>query len=175
MRRRDIISLLGSSLIAQPLAARAQQKAMPVIGVLSSGESRPNGAFYQGLRETGYVEGQNLSIEYRWAEGNYDRLPELAEDLVNRKVAVIATIGMPATLTAKKATSTIPVVFNVGTDPVADGLVDSLARPGGNLTGVTVISTELMPKRLELLSELVPKARVFALLVHPTNESSEPQ
>src|SRR5689334_8976488 len=114
MRRRDIIALLGSSLIAQPLVARAQQKAMPVIGVLSSGESRPNGGFYQGLRETGYVEGQNLSIEYRWAEGNYDRLPVLAEDLVNRKVAVIATIGMPATLAAKKATSTIPVVFNVG-------------------------------------------------------------
>ncbi|MFL5256603.1 MAG: ABC transporter substrate-binding protein [Rhodopila sp.] len=175
MRRRDIIALLGSSLIAQPLAARAQQKAMPVIGVLSSGESRPDGGFYQGLREFGYVEGKNLSIEYRWAEGNYDRLPALAEDLVNRKVAVIATIGMPATLAVKKATTTIPIVFNVGTDPVADGLVDSLSRPVGNLTGVTVISVELMPKRLELLSELLPQARVFALLVHPSNMSAVPQ
>jgi putative ABC transport system substrate-binding protein len=176
MRRRDLLVLLGGAAgMLQPLAALAQQKAVPVIGVLSSGKSRPNGGFYEGLRETGYVEGKNLCIEYRGAEGHYERLPALAEDLVNSKVKVIATIGMPATLAAKKATTTIPIVFNVGTDPVADGLVDSLARPVGNLTGVTVISTELMPKRLELLSELLPQARVFALLVHPSNMSSVPQ
>ena len=175
MRRRDFVILLVGGMGGWPSALRAQQKAMPVIGVFTSGKSRPNGGFSQGLRETGYVEGKNLGIEYRGAEGHYDRLPALAEDLVNRKVEVIATIGMPATLAAKKATTTIPIVFNVGTDPVADGLVDSIARPTGNLTGVTVISTELMPKRLELLSELLPQARVFALLLHPSNMSSVPQ
>jgi putative ABC transport system substrate-binding protein len=174
MKRREFIGIAGGA-AAWPLVARAQQKPMPVIGFLGSGESRPNSGFYQGLMETGYAEGKNLGIEYRWAEGHYDRLPALAEDLVNRKVEVIATIGMPATLAAKKATTTIPVVFNVGIDPVADGLIDSLARPGGNLTGVTVISIELMPKRLELLSELLPQARVFALLVHPSNMSAVPQ
>ena len=150
---------------------------MPVIGYLSSGDAAhgPDVGFYDGLNETGYVEGQNLAIEYRWAEGHYDRLPALAADLVGRKVEVIATVGMPSALAAKNATSTIPIVFNVGTDPVAEGLVASLARPGGNLTGVTVISTELMPKRLELLSELLSRPRVFALLVHPKNASAEPQ
>jgi len=123
--------VLGAAITACPPVLGAQQKPMPVIGVLSSGESRPNDGFYQGLRETGYVERENLGVEYRGAEGHYDRLPALAEDLVNRKVEVIATIGMPATLAAKKATTTIPIVFNVGTDPVADGLVDSLARPAG--------------------------------------------
>jgi len=176
MQRREALAILvGGAALGLPGAGHAQQKLMPVIGLLSSGESRPNGGFYQGLGETGYAEGKNLHIEYRWAEGHYDRLPALAEDLVNLKVEVIATIGMPATLAAKKATTRIPIVFNVGIDPVADGLIDSLARPGGNLTGVTVISIELMPKRLELLSELLPQARVFALLVHPSNTSAVPQ
>lgn len=176
MQRRTFITLLGSA-AGWPLGARAQQKAMAVIGFLSSGDAAagPSRGFHQGLEQTGYIEGQNLAIEYRWAEGQYDRLPALAADLVGHNVEVIATIGLPAALAAKSATSTIPIVFNVGTDPVAEGLVASLGRPGGNLTGVTVISTELMPKRLELLSELLPRATVFALLVHPKNASAEPQ
>jgi putative tryptophan/tyrosine transport system substrate-binding protein len=177
MRRRDLIIFFGG-IMTVPRYLRAQQKAMPVIGYLSSGStaSAPNlPAFHQGLSETGHVEGQNLTIEYRWAEGRFDRLPALAADLVGRKVDVIATLGMPAALAAKSATSTIPIVFNVGIDPVALGLVASLARPGGNLTGVTIMSSELMPKRLELLSELVPQAGAIALLVNPNNASAEPQ
>ena len=145
---------------------------MPVIGFL--GASSPGAfapyaaAFRQGLSETGYVEGRNLTIEYRWAEGRYDRLPELAADLVRRKVeAIVATGGTVSALAAKSATSTIPIVFTIGGDPIAGGLVASLARPGGNLTGVSIQVIELMPKRLELLSELVPQARVIALLVNP--------
>jgi ABC-type uncharacterized transport system substrate-binding protein len=178
MRRREVIGVFGAVAAGWPLVARAQQKAMPVIGYLSSGSaaaSGPNVGFFQGLSEIGYVEGQNLAIEYRWADGHYDRLPALAAGLVGRKVEVIATLGMPSALAAKSATSTIPIIFNVGTDPVADGLVSSLARPGANLTGITIISTELMPKRLELLSELLPQAGVIALLVHPDNASAEPQ
>ena len=176
MQRRDFITFLAGGLSGWSSVAGAQA-AIRVIGYLSSGTAaRPvDAGFHQGLSEIGYVEGQNLAIEYRWAEGQYDRLPGLVADLVGRKVEVIATVGMPSALAAKKATSTIPIVFNVGTDPVADGLVGSLARPGANLTGVTVISTELMPKRLELLSELLPRAGVFALLVHPNNASAEPQ
>jgi putative ABC transport system substrate-binding protein len=160
------------------LLLRAQQNAMPVIGFLSSsspGSSAPSlAAFHQGLSETGYVEGQNLAIEYRWAEFRYDRLPALATDLVARQVEVIATNGEPrAALAAKIATPTIPIVFNAISDPVSFGLVASLARPGGNLTGVSPMTTELMPKRLELLSELVPQARVIALLVDPNNVSGE--
>ena len=177
MLRRRFIALLGTGITAAP-ALRAQQKAMPVIGFLggtSPGPMAPfTAAFRQGLSETGYVEGQNVAIEYRWAEGRYDRLSALAADFVDRKVHVIvAGGGMPSALAAKTATSTIPVVFNVGTDPVESGLVTSLARPGGNLTGVTGIA-ELMAKRLELVSEIVPQAGVIALLVNPNNASAEP-
>jgi putative tryptophan/tyrosine transport system substrate-binding protein len=146
---------------------------MPVIGYLHFGSpglfAYQVAAFHQGLSETGYVEGQNLAIEYRWAEGRYDRLPALATDLVGHKLDVIAALGPPSARAAKSATSTIPIVFVVGTDPVADGLVASLARPGGNLTGISILAVELIPKRLELLSELVPQARVFALLVNPNS------
>ena len=178
MRRREVMLFLGGAAIAWPLAARAQQKAMPVIGYLSSVSPGPSApavaAFRQGLAETGYVEGQNLAIEYRWAEGNYDRRPALAADLVGRKVDLIATGGgPPSAFAAKTATSTIPIVFVLGDDPVATGLIASLARPGGNLTGVSFLLVELMPKRLELLSELVPRAGVIALLVNPNNSNAE--
>src|SRR2546425_3663091 len=164
VRRREFIAGLGGAAVAWPLAARAQQHTVPVVGYLSGGSAGPFApflaAFHQGLRETGYVEGQNVAIEYRWAEGIYDRLPTLAADLVTRKVDVIATTGgPPSALAAKSATSTIPIVFTVGTDPVADGLVVNLARPGGNVTGVTFMNIELNPKRLELLSELAPQVR----------------
>src|SRR5438034_175065 len=153
MRRRELMLLLGGMMTAAR-ALRAQQKAMPVIGFLSSSSPGPTApymaAFRQGLSETGYVEGQNVAIEYRWAEGRYDRLPALAADLVGRNVDLIATIGGTVmALAAKNATSRIPIVFIVGRDPVADGLVVSLARPGGNLTGVSILTGELMPKRLE--------------------------
>ena len=176
MNRRELILQLAGMMAAGPV--RAQQKAVPVIGYLgnTSGPTAPNtAAFHQGLSETGYVEGQNVAIEYRWAEGRYDRLPALAADLVDRKVNVIATAGMPLALAAKTATSTIPIVFIIGTDPVEVGLVASLARPGGNLTGIAIMATELMPKRFELLSELVPQAGMIALLVNPSNASAEPQ
>jgi len=172
MRRRDFIIFLAGAMASLPLAARAQQKAMPVIGVLLTGSPGPSselftGAFRQGLSEAGYVEGQNLAIEYRWAEGHYDRFPALAADLVGRKVDLIVANGPPATLAAKSATSTIPIVFRVGADPVGDGLVASLARPGGNLTGVSMLGDGLMGKRLQLLSALAPRARVIALLMNP--------
>ena len=176
MERRAFLAGTGAMLLAAPLAARGQQKAMPVIGVLSTGSPGPSpfmAAFRQGLNEAGYVEGQNLAIEYRWAEGHYDRLPALAADLVGRKVDLIMAGSPPSALAAKSATSTIPIVFRSGADPVGDGLVASLARPGGNLTGVSFIADELTAKRLELLSELVPRAGVIALLMNPNNATAE--
>ena len=171
MRRRELI-LLGVAAAAWPGALRAQQKAMPVIGMLGTGS--PSGwaplgpAFFEGLSETGYVEGQNVAIDHRWAQGHYDRLPALAAELVSRKVDVIvSTGGSPTALALKGATSTIPIVFRLGADLVKLGFVASLARPGGNLTGVSLLTDELTPKRLELLSELVPQARVIALMVNP--------
>ena len=177
MKRRELILVLGGAMTAAR-ALRAQQKAMPVIGFLGLASLGPMALsvaeFRQGLSEAGYVEGQNVTIEFRWAEGRYDRLPALAADLVGRKVDVIVTQGGTAVaLAAKNATSMIPIVFIIGGDPVGDGLVASLARPGGNLTGATIIGVELMPKRFELLSELVPRAGVIALLVNPNNSNTE--
>src|SRR6266513_2356898 len=177
MRRRELIFLLGGAAFTWPVPSGAQQKAMPVIGVLSPASYDPFStfvtAFRQGLSEAGYVEGQNVAIEYRWAEGDYARLPALAADLVGRKVDLIMANSPPSALAAKSATSTIPIVFRSGADPVADGLVASLARPGGNLTGVSFDADELTAKRLELLSELVPRAGVVALLVNPNSASAE--
>jgi putative ABC transport system substrate-binding protein len=181
MIRREFIALAGGAAVAWPLAARAQQKAVPVIGILNSFSTPPNldelgrGPIPQGLSETGYVEGQNVAIERRWAEGHYDQLPALAGDLVSRKVDLIITFGgTPPALAAKNATSTIPIVFAGVGDPVRIGLVVSLARPGGNLTGFSNIAIELTAKRFELLSELVPQAGVIALLVNPNNPTTEP-
>jgi putative ABC transport system substrate-binding protein len=176
MRRRELLFLLAGA-TTTPRALRAQQKAEPVVGFLSSrspGEAATVvAAFHQGLAETGYVQGQNVAIEYRWAEGRYDRLPVLAAELVGLKVdMIVATGGTPSALAAKNATSKIPIVF-VSSDPVKYGLVASLSRPGGNLTGFSLLGDELLPKRLELLSELVPQARVIALLVNPNNTDTE--
>src|SRR5213082_1085518 len=178
MQRREALALLVGAAVALPLAGRAQQKAMPVIGVLNTGSPGPSStpfmaAFLQGLSEAGYVEGQNVTVEYRWAEGHYDQLPALAADLVGRKVDLIMASSPPSALAAKSATSTIPIVFRSGADPVGDGLVASLARPGGNLTGVSFVADELTAKRLQLLSELVPGAGVIALLMNPNNATAE--
>ena len=179
MHRRRFIALLGGA-IALPWVAAAQQKALPVIGYLnptSPGVAAPaTAAFRQGLSKAGYVEGRNVAIEYRWAEGKYDRLPGLAGELVSHQVAVIVTGGAtPTALAAKAATETIPIIFVLGSDPVQYGLVKSLARPGGNVTGVTVLDVELVPKAFELLHELVPAATTIAVLVNPNNLLIEAQ
>jgi putative ABC transport system substrate-binding protein len=172
MKRREFITLLGCSATAWPLVVRAQQSAIPVVGFLGSRASGDDPqlliAFRKGLKETGYVEGQNLAIEYRWADGQYDRLPGLAADLAGRQVLVIVANG-PAALAAKTATVAIPIVFTVGSDPVEVGLVSNLNKPGGNLTGSSILDVELGPKRLEILHALVPKSPAFAALVNPTD------
>jgi putative ABC transport system substrate-binding protein len=176
MKRRELLLLLGGAMAAAR-ALCAQQNAMPVIGYLASTSPEPFApgvvAFRQGLGETGYVEGQNLAIEYRWAEHHYERLPGLAAELVARKVSLIATASMPSASAAKSATSMIPILFETGVDPVEAGLVASFARPGGNLTGVCMLTAALMPKRLELITELVPQASLFGLLMNPSNSTAE--
>jgi putative tryptophan/tyrosine transport system substrate-binding protein len=174
IRRRDFIVAAASTAVAWPLAASAQQPTMPVVGVLDSGSADKNeqylGPFWQGLNEAGFVEGQNVAAEYRWADGSYDRLPELATDLVRRRLSLIAVpSSTPAALAAKAVTSTIPIVFGVGDDPVKLGLVASLARPDGNATGINFFIGELVAKRLELLRELAPDAARVAVLVNPTD------
>jgi putative ABC transport system substrate-binding protein len=173
MRRREFITLIGGAAAAWPLAAEAQQGTLPVIGFLNSASPGPYAryvaAFRQGLKDVGYVEGQSVTIDYRWAHGQYERLPAMAAELVHRPVAVLAATSTPAALAAKAATTMVPTVFTTASNPVELGLVESLSRPGGNLTGATQLNVEVGPKRLELAHELVPTATIVGLLVNPTN------
>jgi putative ABC transport system substrate-binding protein len=177
MRRREFIGSLIGTAVAWPLASRAQQSAMPVIGFLNGASPQTYALnlarFLQGLKEVGYIDGQNVTIEYRWAEGHYDRLPTMAADLVHRRVTVIAATSTPAAFAAKAATTTIPIVFTTSSDPVKFGLVTSLSQPGGNVTGAALMNVEVSPKRLELLHELLPTAKVMALLVNPASPTAE--
>jgi putative tryptophan/tyrosine transport system substrate-binding protein len=178
IRRREFITLLAGAAAAWPRVAHAQQPAIPVIGFLNSAQpaelANRVAAFRQGLKELGYIEGQNVAMEYRWANGQYERLPALAADLVRRQVAVIAaTGGITSAQAARSATTTIPIVFTTGNDPVQSGLVSSLNRPGGNVTGVTLISTELVAKRIELLGELIRSAKLMAVLMNANNPGNE--
>jgi putative ABC transport system substrate-binding protein len=180
VRRREFITLVGSLTLAWPLVARAQQQpTMPVIGFLHYGSAKAYShivsAVRQGLRESGFIEGRNVAVEYRWAEGQYDRLPALAGELVQRQVHAIVAAGVVAAEAAKAATATIPIVFISGADPIAAGIVASLNRPGGNATGVSIIAQELAAKRLELLRELVPHTRLIAMLINPDNPGGGPE
>ncbi len=178
MRRREFITMLGGAAAAWPLAAKAQQAAIPVIGFLNTTSPDTYAfnaqAFREGLRTLGYVESQNVAIEFRWVSGDYSRMPALATELVNRNVAVLAATGdIVSARAAQAATATIPIVFTVGSDPVQFGLVKSLNRPGGNLTGMTLFSSTLMTKRMEILTEVVPSARLIALLMNPDNANAD--
>jgi putative tryptophan/tyrosine transport system substrate-binding protein len=174
VRRREFVTLLGGAVVGWPLTARAQQPAMPVVGVLFAGSVSLADAFKRGLAETGYVDGKNVTIEYRWANGQYDQIPALVADLVNRQVAVLVVDTLTAGFTAKAATKTIPIVFASGTDPVDAGLVESLNHPGGNLTGIASITQQIVPKRLQYLREMIPGAAIVAMLVNPDARATAP-
>jgi putative ABC transport system substrate-binding protein len=176
MKRREFFGLVGAA-ASLPFAARAQQRAVPVIGYFhfATPDYAPTAAtFIRGLKEAGFIDGQNVAIEYRWAEGHYERLPAMAAELVARKVDLIAAFGPPPAKAAKDATTTIPIVFEVGNDAVAAGLVESLSHPGGNATGLSILFTQITPKRLELLCELLPRAKTIALLINPNSPTAEP-